>query len=348
MSGARRGRALLAVGALTLALGCTSTGAGEVDPSPGADAGSSAGSGLAPLPATVFAVLAPWNTLASDRGVHPRSAQLLDEVGRGLGDDGLTIQSWGRSIPVVAGGDPTVVSCRRDRCGDGAGDLVLDLPADIDPDPRYDGWYTVVDVAERVVLDLHRARREADGSISYELLREWDLDGPGFQQPYGVGARGSGLPLLGGLVRRDELERGSVDHALAISLPATAADSFLQPASTTDGTGPSSSLPQGARLYLRPAFRLARPVDPATGQPQEWSPDQQVRATILVRALKSYGAVVVGETPQPTVYAERAEVGQAPLLPGDALSGIGLDDFLVVDFDDADRLTHPSPVGVGS
>ncbi len=346
MSGARRGRVLLAVGALVLTLGCTSTDVGEGDPGPGTDAGS--GSGPALLPTTVFSVLSPWNTLASDRGVHPQSARLLDEVGRGLGDDGLAVQSWGRSIPVVTGGDPTVVSCRRDRCGDGTGDLVLDLPADIDPDPRYDGWYSVVDLDERVVRDLRRARREADGSISYELLREWNLDGPGFQQPYGVGARGSGLPLLGGLVRRDELDRGSVDHALALSLPHTAADSFLQPASTTDGTGPSTSLPQGARLFLRPAFRLTRPVDPATGRPREWSPEQQVRATLLVRALKSHGAIVVGETPEPTLYAERSEVGQPPLLPGDALASIGLDDFLVVDFDAADRLAHPSLAGAGS
>ncbi|WP_323792950.1 hypothetical protein [Nocardioides sp.] len=349
MSGTVRARVLLAAAVGSLALGCTSTDSASTGATPAADengAGLSTrvGSEPAPLPDTVFSVLGPWNTFADDRGVHPRSTGLLREVALGLrpGEDALLIQTWGRSVPVVTDGEPTVVRCRQARCGDGAGELLLDLPTDVDPDPRYDGWYTVVDVAERTVRDLRRARREDDGSISYELMREWDLDGPGFQQPYGVGARGSGLPLLGGLIRRDELDRGAVEHALAISLPGTASGSFLQPASSTDGTGAASSLPQGARIYLRPAFRLTRPVDPATGRPQEWTPEVQLRAMLLVRALKTYGAVVVDEAPVPTLYAERTEAGQAPLLGGDELSGIGLDDFLVVDFDPEDRLAYPA------
>ena len=351
MSGTIRARVLLAVGAVSLLLGCTSTDSGSPSTLRTGDTGAGASARVdaepAPLPDTVFSVLGPWNTLANDRGVHPRSEGLLRAAGLGLGpgDDELLVQTWGRSVPVVTGGDPTVVSCRQARCGDGTDDLVLDLPADVDPDPRYDGWFTVVDVADRTVHDLRRARREDDGSISYERLRLWDLDGPGFQQPYGVGARGSGLPLLGGLIRRDELERGTVEHALAISLPGTAAGSFLQPASSTDGTGATTSLPQGARLYLRPAFRLTRPVDPVTGSREEWTPEVQLRAMLLVRALKTYGAIVVDEAPVPTLYVERTEAGQDPLLSGDELAAIGLDDFLVVDFDPEDRIAYPDPDG---
>ena len=45
----------------------------------------------------------------------------------------------------------------------------------------------------------------------------------------------TGLPLLGGLVTSADLKRGSIDHALALSLVETAKATWAWPAQRTDG-----------------------------------------------------------------------------------------------------------------
>ena len=57
----------------------------------------------------------------------------------------------------------------------------------------------------------------------------------------------------------DELKAGRIDHALAINLPAPRAGVFAWPAQRTDGTGPPTALPEGARLRLDPAARRQQP-----------------------------------------------------------------------------------------
>ena len=118
------------------------------------------------------------------------------------------------------------------------------------------------DVGQPIAYDLWRARREDDGTISYNFMRKWDLDGSGFQAPQTVSARGSGLPLFAGLIRPKELQAGLINHALAISVPGPAQGVFVQPASSTDGNGRVSSLPEGARIRLKANIEVARPTDP--------------------------------------------------------------------------------------
>ena len=58
-----------------------------------------------------------------------------------------------------------------------------------------------------------------------------------FTDPYPRwGATATSLPLLGGLMRLDELEAGRIDHGLAIALPEIKANAFSWPAQRTDGS----------------------------------------------------------------------------------------------------------------
>ena len=50
------------------------------------------------------------------------------------------------------------------------------------------------------------------------------------------GATATGLPLLGGLMRVDELQRGRIDHALAMAIPHARAGVWAWPATHGDGT----------------------------------------------------------------------------------------------------------------
>jgi hypothetical protein len=72
------------------------------------------------------------------------------------------------------------------------------------------------------------------------------------------GASASSLPIAGGLITLEDLERGVINHALAISVPNVREGQWAYPAQRTDGTttGPTS-LPEGAHLRLDPSLDLA-------------------------------------------------------------------------------------------
>jgi len=176
--------------------------------------------------------------------------------------------------------------------------------------------------------DFWRARRDGDGTISFQFGKAWTLDGPGFSQPIGinpdraVGARGSGLPLFAGVIGPVELEQGEINHALAISVPGLARRNFVQPASVTDGVGNRRSLPAGARIRLRSdvdienkALRGLRGV-------------HRRSADAILTTLRTYGAIVVDRAAVPSLYAP---LGTSPkLIRGSELSWLKLDDFEVI------------------
>lgn len=354
----RRATATVAVTALALALAaCGDDGSGESGRTPesadvtvtadadgGLVAGQQAEGGIVVAEQRYFAEDSPWNTRVDGEPVDPESDRMIDRAQFRIGvvEDGTGVRTVPRritdplyinteawTVPVVAGGEPTAVVCRQSQCGDGDDTITLTIPEDIDPDPRYDGWFTVFDTTENLAYDLWRARREDDGSISYHYMKTWDLDGPGFSAPQQVGARGSGLPLFAGLIRPGELEAGLIEHALAISVPGPAQGSFVQPASSTDGNGEETSIPEGARIRLKADVVPEQPRDPRTGKPIRLTAQQRRLADAIVLALRTYGAIVVDRAQVPTLYAQRDVT--AGLITGNELQGLTLDDFEVVE-----------------
>lgn len=291
-----------------------------------------------------FSDASPWNRRIDSAKVDPRSEKMINQSQERIGvielpngsvrrtrtlvDDGLYINTTRWTVPVVAGGRPTSLVCRQLVCGDGANTTTLSIPDDVDPDPRYDGWYTVFDTSASVAYDLWRARREDDDTISYNYMRKWDLNGPGYSPPWTEGARGSGLPLFAGLIRPGELESGEINHALAISLPGPAANVFVQPASSTDGTGRNTSIPEGARIRLKRDVVLPAPRDPITGKLIKLTKQQQRLADAITACLRTYGAIVVDRAAVPTLYAQRDVTDN--LLRGNELQGLTIQDFEVL------------------
>lgn len=311
---------------------------------PGAgDATADAGEAVSEQP--FFSADSPWNTAVDDASVDARSADLLKQAKESVGvieqadgsaplteyitgDEGIFVNTDRWTTPVVQGGVSTAMICRQADCGEAPPGGRLPVPADVSPDPRYDGWFSIIDDDARYVYDLWRGRREAGGAISYQYMRRWSLDGPGFGKPYEVSARGSGLPLVGGLIRPGELQAGEINHALAISVPGGATGTFVQPASATDGNGRASSLPQGARLRLKSDVMLRRGVDPVTGERIKLTAQQRRIGDAIVAALRTYGAIVVDRAAVPTLYAQRDAT--ASVMTGNELQGMTLDDFEVV------------------
>jgi hypothetical protein len=307
---------------------------------------TAAGANVA-TPTKYFAATSPWNTRIDNATTDPNSATMINAASerqsaveggpsgknistqyRKVDDTHLFINTVAWTVPVVSGGVPTTINCRQTKCGDTPQTMQLTIPSDTDPDPRYDGWFTVLDPANNVGYDLWRARRESDGTISYQFARKWQLDGPGFGEPGTQSARGSGLPLFGGLITPSELQNGLISHALAISIPGPSQKYFVSPASATDGNGPASALPEGARIRLKANMVLPKPRDPKTGKLIRLTAQQQRTADAIAAALRTYGAIVVDRAAVPSLYAQRG-ISPALLSPSE-LQGLSLTDFEVV------------------
>lgn len=72
-----------------------------------------------------------------------------------------------------------------------------------------------------------------------------------FAYPYGASA--AGLSMAGGMIGIDEVERGSIDHAMYLAVINSRSGAFSWPANRTDGTSSSTStVRHGQRLRLDP------------------------------------------------------------------------------------------------
>jgi hypothetical protein len=97
------------------------------------------------------------------------------------------------------------------------------------------------------------AMNHVSTSPGYFTTHSWEGSRPNW------GATATSLPLLGGLMRIDELRAGRFDHALAIALPRIRRGSWSWPAQRTDGNIIGGiAIPEGARFRLDPRLNLAR------------------------------------------------------------------------------------------
>ncbi len=114
------------------------------------------------------------------------------------------------------------------------------------------------------------------------------------EAPFGAAA--SGLPLLGGLIRHDELAAGRIDHALAVSIPEVTSRRYVWPATRTDGNSTApDAIPEGTRFRLDPHLRLAR-LDLA---PVVLAMARAAKRHGIVVADRSDGVVFDAEDPSP-------------------------------------------------
>ncbi len=104
----------------------------------------------------------------------------------------------------------------------------------------------------------------------------WDLRSNAMRPLGWTSGDAAGLPILPGLVRRDEVAAGAIDHAIRFTAPRTA-NAYVWPASHKAATGGASDPPMGAWFRLRSTFDI-------TG----YSAANQV----ILRALKKHGMVL--------------------------------------------------------
>jgi hypothetical protein len=140
------------------------------------------------------------------------------------------------------------------------------LPASAQPSAGTDGDLVVWQPSTNRLWEFWRLVHDATGwhaswgGVMRDVSQNPGVFGdgayPGARPWWGVSA--SSLPLVGGLITLEDIERGNINHALAIAIPGVRAGFYTSPAQRDDGTSPEPlALPEGAHLRLNPKLDLS-------------------------------------------------------------------------------------------
>lgn len=264
----------------------------------------------------------PWNTpIPSAAELEPNSAAMVQNIENWVVNLGgqpnllFTYYQWTSPVHVIDSSNAPRIDV-----GSSSGDgfywtvdpdddrVAQGIPMPVDgpwQDPSSDGFMILVDPLRRLAWEYSFAQPLGNGQWESSTINFWDLNGPGWRPPFvnpkwwRVGAIASGMSLLAGLVRIEEVLAGEIDHALLIGCPPTrlkASESapyrneVCLPGTSTDGwaTGPDT-IPEGARLQLDPDLDLN-------------SLGLSEPAKVIARALQTYGGYVGLTSPSFAVY----------------------------------------------
>jgi len=235
--------------------------------------------GAAPVPSTscqVFPADNIWNTDISALPVHARSAQWLASMAASTTNlhPDFGGPPYGFPFNVVDNTHPTVT-------------VTFQYASESDPGPYPVGADTLIENGS----DRHALIVNRNTCTLYEL---YSLAGSGSSWTAGSGAifplgsdalrplgwtsaDAAGLPMFPGLVRWDEVQAGSITHAIRFTAQQTD-QSFLWPARHQAGAAANPSLPpMGARFRLRSSFDIS----PFSAQAQ-----------VILKALQHYGLIL--------------------------------------------------------
>jgi hypothetical protein len=299
-------------------------GGGRSMPSGTATATGAAGSCLRP-----YAPWSPWNRLIGRSPMYdPRSDFHLTALGGALVSDTRSytfpvyeVTSRTPTRPVSLSGWFSDTSAGGKRLRNTQGAVVeVPIPASARPAAGSDGQIIVVNRSTGEEWGFWRAERSTGGTWSatngYRYNVRWSGVPPVSRSKFT--ARGSGIPYLAGLVRRCEVARGRIDHALAFAYDYPAG-SFVHPATKSDGKGSSpADLPEGARLQLDPKLTRA--------QIESWGCRRA--CLTIARALQKYGMYVVDNSGREKIMVEYSGTARWDgLLTSRTVSPIRLDAF---------------------
>jgi hypothetical protein len=117
-------------------------------------------------------------------------------------------------------------------------------------------------------------------------LATWEADVNGW------GATGTSLPAVGGLITLEDLEKGKIEHALAMAVPNARYKEWALPAHRADGASTeATSLPEGAHLRLDPSLNLTALKLPHL-------------IFLMAEAAQRYGIVVRDRSPNIVFYGQ--------------------------------------------
>jgi hypothetical protein len=216
-----------------------------------------------------------WNTLVpaharlyhrSRQMMHFFNAQVLAERRAEAGPTIVTTR-WSVPIYTVPASQPTVrVTLTNGVTALQAAWKAVPLPANAHPAEGSDGHLVVWQPSTDRLWEFWKLAKISGGwqaswggamqNVSSNAGVYGPEAWPGANSHWGASA--SSLSLAGGVITLEDLERGQINHALALAIPNVRAGVYSSPAQRSDGLSANpSSLPEGAHLRLNPNLDLA-------------------------------------------------------------------------------------------
>ena len=166
------------------------------------------------------------------------------------------------------------------------------IPANAVPAGGNDNEMVIWQPSTDTVWELWKAQKRDDGWYACwgGRIQNASSSQGVFAKNYGVAA--TGLSLLGGMMRIDELQAGQINHALDFSLVRTRSSVYSWPANRTDGwINDTDAIPEGQRFRLDPTVN----VDSLNLTPV---------GKMMATAIQKYGMVLRDKGGSVAFYAE--------------------------------------------
>jgi hypothetical protein len=188
--------------------------------------------------------------------------------------------------------------------GQPAGVVWMPLPGEARPAEGTDGQLVVINVDTGEEWGLNKGSVNGEGNWSAGGIYRYHIENSGIP-PEGFGQRGAGIGQLAGIVRRCEVERGHINHAvtLAYNYPCEPEiclqngwPASIPPFRKTDGRGRANyDIPEGTRLAIRPEISREEIIDACAG----------IQGCVVwALNMQEYGGFIVDNSDHPKTYAE--------------------------------------------
>jgi hypothetical protein len=277
----------------------------------------------------------PWNTPVGAADTHPLSSAYIAAIADN--EMPLTSDPDQYTIPVYTFDDSTprrtvnlsgyfsIYEDDDSRTGHGEGPAVdnVPIPEGATPSAGTDSQIVIWDPRTGIEYGFWQFGKDPGGNYIATNGYRYPTTAPHYGRfADGLAGRGAGLPYLGGLVRKWEIDEGHIDHALAFAYDTPSA-AFVFPASKSDGDPlRPNELPEGTRLQLDPNATEA--------DFDAWGLSAPAR--IIARALQVYGMYVVDGSGSSKIYLEdRITAGwDDATITRDLVSGIPWNRFRAV------------------
>ena len=228
----------------------------------------------------LFASGSAWNQDVSALPVDSQSDAYIAAIGTGTALHPDFGTQYGIPYIVVDSSNEPKVPIELGIYGSESDPGPFAIPADAPTETTSsDSHVLALDRATCWLYEIYVASVNTDGSWNGDSTALWDmLNNASQSRPYDwTSADAAGLPIFAGLVRHDEVARGSIDHALRFTVSNTR-KAYVAPASHWASSSTSATrLPMGARLRLKASVDISG-----------FSAANQV----ILTALKKYGMIL--------------------------------------------------------
>lgn len=234
---------------------------------------------------TVFPADNPWNTAIADAPVHTNSNAFIARLGQAPlhPDFGTEWQGAPNGIPyveVAAGQAPVAIDFSQgypDESDPGPYPIPAEAPIEGGPNGQGDRHVIAVDRAACMLYELFDAHPQPDGTWRATSGAVFDMTSNALRPMGWTSADAAGLPIFPGLVRRDEVEAGVINHALRFTVQQSQRAIVLPATHWASSNTDSDLMPMGLRLRLKSSFDISG-----------FSPDNKV----ILAALKQFGMIM--------------------------------------------------------